>query len=186
MFRRALLIATFITAGMVLPVEAQVATKVHIVMEGGGSITYNPQLFERPDIARLTALRLLVNDFVYEKCTSRPENSCSPINIERPSIHVAVLPYAEFEKLVVGWFEKDHPEYLDGLLGDGILLSGLTFRRLAEPDARLYYYQMPSDELWVHELMHVIFPYDEEEDVNNKVTQVLSGHEYKDWMRENY
>ena len=187
MFRRAILLATFVTAGMFLPAEAQVATEVRTSM-GAGSITYNPQMFARPDIVRLTSLRLLLNDFAYERCTTEfPDYNCVLPKLEHPNIHIAILPYADFEALVIEWFERQHPENLPRLLGDGLLIGGLTHRRsLGDHDVRVTYFQIPSDTLWVHELMHVIFPYDDEEDVKGKVNLFMSGHEYKDWLRENY
>jgi hypothetical protein len=100
------------------------------------------------------------------------------------NLRVFILRYAGFEEFILAGIESSDPELAQAIRGEEALIDGHTRHSITGP--RLYFYQMPNDYLFVHEVMHVIYPYDDEVTIRARQHHFLASHEYKNWLKRNY
>lgn len=109
-------------------------------------------------------------------------------------ITIYIMDYASYERFVVGSYRsgKLRPprgqtvdEAIAALQGDGQIVWGLSHRS-SETEGWIRYFQAPSDRMFVHELIHVLYPMIPHGQAMSYVGQFLTSAEYKGWRRENH
>ena len=154
-----------------------------------GSFTYDPSVSIAPDVDRLYGLVETILEFIEARCVPLPDplgiqgNGCyiEPSQLE---LRVHVLAYADFEEMILEKLDRNKPALSDEIRGDKSLINGHTQHSITGP--RLFFYQMPSDVIFVHEMMHVIYPFSDEKIAQQRQSYFLTSHEYKEWLRRNY
>jgi hypothetical protein len=144
-----------------------------------GHIDYDSALVERPDIGRLYGLTEFVMDYIEARCV--PECVLEPSML---NIHIKIVPYAEFEDMLLYELDARESTMADKIRGDGGLIDGHTLTTSAR--SVIYFFQNPPDVLYIHELLHVIYPFDEEVVTYARQMEIISSRAFKDWLRNNY
>jgi len=173
-------VAALVLAALALIASPQAPQMESIQFRDMGHITYDTGLISDPKVERLYGVAEFVLDFV--------EQRCSPPCILEPSmldIDVLIVPYATFEEGLLAVLDAQDPKTAELIRGDGGLVDGHTLIGLMPP-VKMFFYDNPPDTLFIHELLHVLYPAEPEAIVIQRQMVVLTSHEYKDWLRNNY
>ena len=166
-------------------IVAQESTIKTVTLFNMGKLTYDTALFMGPDVTRYYRLTQLVLDFIEPRCTPMPDGTGCHIEINQLRLEVFVYSYETYETVLLASLKQEGNMVLyEQILGDGGLIDGHMQHTFFGP--RLFFYQMPADTLYVHELLHALYWGAAEEEIKWKQNNFLSSHEYKDWLRENY
>lgn len=147
-----------------------------------GRVTYSLEIVKsEPDLERLQGLVQQVSSYISMRCQCA---AGTPMDV---GWSFEVLPYAEFEEFVLEILDQSGPRrasMAEAIRGDRGIVEGLTINRGGNPAT--FFFQWPSDSLLVHELMHVAFPFDTENQITRKQTEFLTNRYYKDWLARNH
>lgn len=173
-------VAALILAAFAMIVAPQGPQMESIQFRDMGHITYDTDLISDPKVERLYTVAEFVLDFV--------EQRCSPPCVLEPSmldIDVFIVPYAKYEDNLLSILDMEDPKVAELIRGDGGLIDGHTQMGIMPP-VKMYFYDNPPDTLFIHELLHVLYPREPEEIVIQRQLVILSSRAYKDWLRNNY
>jgi hypothetical protein len=173
-------IAALILASLLMMTPAQDSTMKGIQFRDMGHIQYDTEIVSDPKVERLYGVANFLFDFVEARCT--PPCLLEP---EMFDITIHIVPYAVFEDELLVLLDKDDPELAARIRGEGGLIDGHTQFRGTFP-INIYFYDNPPDTLFIHEMLHVLYPYDPEEVIVQRQLYILGSRDYKDWLRNNY
>ncbi len=178
----ALLSLCLIVASSALAAQESPTKTVSLL--GMGHLTYNTELFTKPDTRRYYELTQVVLTFIEEYCFAQSGNPLCHVEIDQLRIEMYIMSYAEFEAIVLEDLVDYDADLTEGISGEGGLVDGHMRHTLLGP--RMYFYQIPADTLYIHELMHALFWDAAEEITKQRQTHFLTSSAYKNWLRENY
>jgi hypothetical protein len=166
--------------GLLLMFTPQTNTVEAMQFKDMGHIQYDSALFERPNVDRLYGVTEFVLNYIEARCV--PECLLEPSMLD---VDLRIVPYAQFEDFLLAQLDARFPQLAEKIRGDGALIDGHTLSRF-DGSATMYFYQEPSDTLYIHELLHYVFPSDEEIITYQRQMEIIASREYKDWLRNNY
>lgn len=169
----ALLVAALL---MVAPQAPQVES---IQFRDIGHITFDTSVASDVKVQRLYDVTEFVLQFVEDRC-----GGCV-LDTSMLQLEVYIQPYAQYEDQLLDSLDMHQPELAELIRGDQGLIDGHTQLSPFQPPV-MYYYQEPSDPLYIHELLHVLFPQDPEQVIQQRQLAILGSRDYKDWLRNNY
>jgi hypothetical protein len=160
---------------------AQDPTTELIELYDMGRITYDPTIVPTIDTERLYELSKFTLSFAEKKCVPPCDLSVSDLDLD-----INIVPYAAYEAYLLGVLDTLDPLTAAKIRGDEAFFDAFTFIGPDHPNPLIYFSNYPVDPLFIHELLHVLFPYADENTIRMRTSEVLASRMYKDWLRNNY